>query len=277
MTRPASSAYERAVARSEGREIPATQAIIPTAASTAVLGGSNGGPALDDSALLPAIDPTEAFAKIDDLYEEAKNFADGEPITTPEMAAAITALYDGLHESGKEAEALRVAEKKPFDDAVDAIQARYNPYVQAKKGKVARGKDALGVLLTAWRVEQQRVAAEAARKAREEADALRAEAEAAIRTSSGNLAEREAAEEILDTAKQADRFARRTEKAATTGMGLRTLWVASLVDEEAALEWAYGRDPKRFTELVQQMADEAVRAGLREVPGFEVTEVKKAA
>jgi len=270
MTRPASSAYERAVARSEGRELPTTPAVEPT--TSAVLGGSNGGPPLD-----PIIDPTEAFAKIDDLYEEAKNFADGEPITTPEMAAAITALFDGLHEAGKEAEALRVAEKAPLDKQVDAIQARYNPYVQAKKGKVALGKDALGVLLTAWRVEQQRIATEAARKAREEADALRAEAEAAIRSSSGNLAEREVAEEILDTAKQADRFARRTEKAATTGTGLRTSWVATLTDEEAALEWAYGRDPGKFAALVQSMADEAVRAGLREVPGFSVEERKVAA
>jgi hypothetical protein len=269
MTQP-SSAYERAVARSEGRELPTTPAVAPT--STAVLGGSNGGPPLD-----PIIDPTEAFTKIEDLYEEAKNFADGEPITTPEMAAAITALFDGLHEAGKEAEALRVAEKAPLDKQVDAIQARYNPYVQAKKGKVAMGKDALGVLLTAWRVEQQRIAAAAAQKAREEADALRVEAEAAIRASSGNLAEREAAEEILDTAKQAERFARRTTKAATTGTGLRTSWVAGLVDEEAALEWAYERDPSKFTALVQSMADEAVRGGLRAIPGFRVTEEKKAA
>lgn len=236
--------------------------------TTDIVHGHNGGP--------PIIDPTEAFTKIDDLYEEAKNFADGEPIATPEMADAITALFDGLHEAGKEAETLRVAEKKPLDDAVDAVQTKYNPYVQPKKGKVARGKDALGVLLTAWRVEQQRIAAAKADAARREADALRAEAEAAIRASSGNLAEREAAEEVLENAKEAEKFARRTNKAATTGTGLHTSWSASLVNEEIALEWAYGRDARRFVELVQQMADEAVRSGLREVPGFKVVEEKNA-
>jgi len=201
----------------------------------------------------------------------------------PAVAIAVSALRvsqplaDGLHEAGKSAELLRVAEKAPLDLQVDAIQARYNPYVQAKKGKVAMGKDALGVLLTAWRTEQQRLAAIAAAKAREEADALRAEAEAAIRASSGNLVEREAAEQTLQFAKTADRFAKRADKAATTGTGLRTVWVATLTDAEAALEWAYGRDPNRFTALVQQMADEAVRGGIRVVPGFEVKEEKKAA
>ncbi|UXN70874.1 hypothetical protein N8A98_06720 [Devosia neptuniae] len=235
----------------------------------AVLGGSNGGP--------PIIDPADAFAKIDDLYEEAKNFADGEPITTPEMAEAITALFDGLHEAGKEAEALRVAEKAPLDTRIDAIQSKYNPYVQPKKGKVAMGKDALGVLLTAWRVEQQRIAAAAADKARREAQALQAEATAAMQASAGNLAERERAEEIIGFAKEAERFAARSEKAATTGTGLRTKWVARLEDEEAALGWAYERSPELFTALCQQIADEAARSGVRTIPGFAVVEEKKAA
>lgn len=265
----ASAAYERAVARSAGQPLGGGQTMSTEGQGTAVLGGSNGGP--------PIIDPTDAFAKIDDLYEEAKNFADGEPITTPEMAEAITTLFDGLHDAGKEAEALRVAEKAPLDKQVDAIQSKYNPYVQPKKGKVAMGKDALGVLLTAWRVEQASIAAAAATKAREEADAIRAEAEAAIRSSAGNLAEREAAEETLDFAKQAERFARSTEKAATTGTGLRTKWVATLVEIGPALDWAYTKSPERFAELVQTMADEVVRSGLRTVPGFVVEEKKVAA
>lgn len=263
----ASAAYERAVARSADNPIGGADMTFEPQ-GTAVLGGSNGGP--------PIIDPADAFAKIDDLYEEAKNFADGEPITTPEMAEAITALFDGLHAAGKEAEELRVKEKKPLDDQVDAIQGRYNPYVQPKKGKVAMGKDALGVLLTAWRVEQQRVAAAAATKAREEADALRAEAEAAIRSSSGNLAEREAAEEVLDFAKQADKFARRSEKAATTGTRLRTVWVAVVSNTDELMDWAYNRDPLRFNELAKQIADEAVRSGVRTIPGASVIEEKKA-
>lgn len=217
------------------------------------------------------------FEEIDDLYNEAKNWADGEPITSEEMHDAITRLYDGLHDAGKRADALRVEEKRPLDDAVKAIQDRYNPYVQPKKGKVDRGKAALGDLLAAWRAAVQAKKAEEARKAREEADRIAAEAQAAMRASSGNLEEREKAEELLAEAKQVERFARRQDKAATTGTGLRSYWVATLTDAGAALDWAYERDPARFTELVQQMANEAVRAGARKVPGFAVTEEKRAA
>jgi len=231
--------------------------------------GHNGGP--------PIIDPTSAFAKIDDLYDEAKNFADGEPITSAEMAEAITALFDGLHEAGKEAETLRVAEKAPLDKAVDAIQARYNPYVQPKKGKVALGKDALGVLLTAWRTEQQRIAREAADKAREEALALAAEAQAALQASAGNLAERERAEEVVGFAKQAEKYARSQEKAATVGTGLRTVWRVQVSNTSELMDWAYNRDPVRFIDLAKQMADEAARSGVRVISGAIVIEDKRAA
>lgn len=105
---------------------------------------------------------------------------------------------------------------------------------------------------------------------------MRREAEAAIRASSGNLAAREEAEELLAHAKSVERDAKRADKAATTGTGLRTVWVATLTDAEAALDWAYARAPARFTELVQDMANEAVRFGARSVPGFAVTESKVA-
>lgn len=216
------------------------------------------------------------FQEIDDLFGEALNWADGEPITSEEMHDAVTKLYDGLHDAGKRADELRKEEKKPHDEAIKEIQDRFNPYVQPKKGKVDLGKSALGDLLAAWRAEVQRKkAAEAARIAEEAAKAKR-EAEDAIRATSGNLEARVQAEELLAHAKSAEKQAKRADKAATTGTGLRTVWVATLENDEAALEWAYGRDPARFTALVQSMADEAVRLGARSVPGFVVAEEKRA-
>jgi hypothetical protein len=272
------SAYDRAVARSAGLPLATPTAISEVPANdNAVLGGSNGGPSLDDPALPPIIDPTEAFQKIDDLYSEARHWADGEPITTAEMAEAITALYDGLHAAGREAEDLRVKAKRPLDEAVDALQAVYNPFVQPKRGKVALGKDALGVLLTAWRTEQTRLATIAATKARLEAEALVAEAQAAMAASSGNLAERERAEEIVGFAKEATKFANRADKAATVNTGLRTVWTVAVNNFDELIDWAYNRDPKRFTDLAKQMADEAVRSGVRTIPGANVIEDKRAA
>lgn len=215
--------------------------------------------------------------EIEDLFDEAKNFADGEPIDSQGMHDAIEKLYDGLHEAGKRADDLRVEEKKPLDAAVQAVQDKYNPLIQPKKGKVALGKEALGTLLAAWRKKLADEKAEAARLARVEADRIAAEAQAAIRASSGNLEARVEAEELLEQAKKVERFAKRADKAATTGTGLRTIWRCTLEDEAKALDWAYGRAPERFNELVQSMAEETVRAGMRSVPGFRVWDDKVAA
>lgn len=214
--------------------------------------------------------------RIDDLYSEARNFADGEPVTSQEMHDALEALYNGLHEAGKEAEELRKAEKKPHDDAAAAVQSKWNPYTQPKKGKVDMGKAALGDLLAVWRrKEQEKKAAEAAAAA-EQAARLEAEAQAAIRASAGNLQERERAEEVLAESKQAAKYARRSEKAATTGTGLRSVWKADLVDPGKALDWAFDKDEAAFLALVQSMADSVVRSGVRDVPGFRVFEEKVA-
>lgn len=215
--------------------------------------------------------------EIEDLFDEAKNFADGEPIDSQEMHDTIERLYDGLHEAGKRADAMRIEEKKPHDDAVQAVQDKYNPLVQPKKGKVALGKDALGVLLAAWR---KRVADEkeaVARAAREEADRIAREAREAMQASAGNLEAREKAEELVAAAKLVERDAKRADKAATTGTGLRTVWRATLEDEAAALDWAYSRAPEQFLALVQSMADGVVRSGMRSVPGFKVWDDRVAA
>ncbi|MDX0007804.1 hypothetical protein GOB40_13785 [Sinorhizobium meliloti] len=215
--------------------------------------------------------------EIEDLYEEAKNWADGEPIASQEMHDAIERLRESLHDAGKRADALRVEEKRPLDEKIKTIQDAYNPLIQPKRGKVDLAKSALDALLTPWRTRiAQEKAAEAARVAAE-AEAARVAATEAIRASSGNLAEREAAEELLADAKKLERQAGRANKAATTGTGLRTVWRAELVDEAAGLDWWYGERPDAFRELIQSLADEAVRRGVRKVPGFNVVESKVAA
>lgn len=224
----------------------------------------------------PANDNLDVFEEINDLFDEAKNFADGEPIADEATAAAITKLYDGLHAAGKRADALRVEEKKPHDDAAAAVQAKFNPFIQPKKGKVDLGKSALSDLLSVWRTAKaQAAAAEAARIAQEAATATLA-AQEAIRQSSGNLEARVEAEELLADAKSLTKQAARADRQATTGTGLRTVWRAELVDMEAALDWWFGERPEEFTALVQRLADSAVAAGVRKVPGFVVHEEKVA-
>ena len=225
----------------------------------------------------PANGPFDAIRQeIEDLFDTAKDFCDGEPIADEAMADTITKLHDSLHEAGKRAEEMRVAEKKPHDDAAAAVQAKYNPLVQPKKGKVALGKEACASLLAPWRKKIADEKAAIAAREREEADRKTAEAQAAIRASAGNLAEREAAEELLKEAKAGERTAKRAEKAATTGTGLRSVWKTDIADTEAALEWAYGYAPGEFTALALSLAEERVRAGVRTLPGFVIREEKVA-
>lgn len=228
--------------------------------------GHNGGPPLDDEAAI--------MSAIDDLYGEARNWADGEPIASQEVADAITKLHDGLHDLGKRGDELRIEEKRPWDEKVDAVQAKWNPYVQPKKGRVAVAKAALSELLTAWRTAVAAKAAEEAAAKRAEAERLAEEAQAAIRASAGNLAERELAEEKLAEAKDANKWANRAEKKATTGTGLRTTWVTTIADEAEALTWAYEHRPDEFLALALSLAESEVRVGKRKIAGFNIEERK---
>ena len=230
--------------------------------------GANGGP--------PIIDPSAVMSEIDDLFDEAKNWADGEPIASAEIAAAMTKLYDDLHDAGKRCDELRIAEKKPLDDQIEDIQSRYNPYVQPKKGKVALGKQALGDLLTTWRAAVAKKAADEAAAKRLEAERIAAEAQAAFRASAGNREAREQAEELLKDAKEANRWASRAEKKATTGTGLRTVWVTTVTDDASALDWAFGKAPEQFLALALSLAEAEVRVGKRNIDGFSIVETKVA-
>lgn len=226
--------------------------------------GHNGGPELE---------PFDAIRQeIEDLYGEARNWADGEPIATAEQHDEIARLYDMLHDAGKRADDARKEEARPFDEAKAAIQEKYNTLIgntKSVKGKVPMGKEALGALLTVWRrrvAEEKAAVAEAARK---EAERLAEEARAM--RADGDLAAKEAAELLIKEAAAVGRFAKQQEKGPT---GLRSVWRAELVEVEKALDWAYGRDPDAFRALVQSQADAVVRAGMRMVPGFRVFEEK---
>lgn len=217
------------------------------------------------------------FQDIDGLYEEANNWAsDGFVIESQEQADEIDVLDKLLLKKGQETEAERVGEKAPYDALIDEIQSRYNPYVQKSKGKVDVARSVLKQLLTTWRNEQDRIKREAADKARHEAEEERRKAEEAMRSSSGNLAAREQAEQQLEAAKQAESFAKKADKAATTGTGLRTTWEVSMTDQRQAVATMWKANPQEFLDLAQDLAEKAVRAGTRSLGGFEITEKKVA-
>ncbi len=232
------------------------------------------------------LSPFETVAlEIEDLYLEAKKWADGEPIDSVEKHDAVARLYDDLQAAGNKADALRVAEVEPLNVAKEAIQTRFHPLIgdtKSGKGKVVLGKIALNALLTKWR-DKVRLEKEAiAKKAREEAEAERLKAVAAIQASAGNLEARERAEEQLALAKDAEIFANKAEKKATSGLGLRTTYKPVLRDLNAAVRHFWAKDSGPFEALVISLATSAVAAGVRDaadapaIPGFTIEPERKA-
>lgn len=228
----------------------------------AVIGGNN-----------PPVDPFDAISThIDDLFDEAKNHLDGEPIANQGQADAIQKLADDAHDAWKAAEDARKIEKKPHDDAAKAVQAKWTPLTS----KAELAKQTALRALTPWKVEQQRIKDEAAAKARAEAEAIaQAAREAAQAAAAANdLSAREEAETLLKAADKASKTANRIERAPT---GLRTVWRAEITDRRAALNHYLKAAPDEFVEVIQRLASADVRAGLRNIPGVEAIEEKKAA
>lgn len=229
----------------------------------------------------PAPSPYEAIkVHIDDLYAEAKNWLDGEPITTAGQAEAVETLLGMIREAEKAADEARKLENEPFDHGKAAVQERYNLLIGKTKtvtGKTVLAADACKAALLPWREAQEaerRAAAEAARKEAEAKAAIAAEA--ARSAAADNLTAREEAEARVKEAEQAATLANRAEKAATTGSGLRTTYKPALVDGVVAARHYWETRRSDCEEFFTSLAREEVRAGKRQIPGFEITPERSA-
>jgi hypothetical protein len=207
-----------------------------------------------------------AHQRIADLYQQAADYLDGEPIATQGQADDVSTLMRMLGEEIALADKLRIAEKKPFDDGAAEVQARWNTLIgETKKvtGSAVRAMDVCKQALAPW---LRKLAAEqeaAAKAAREEADRQRAEAEAAIRSAdAANLAAREAAEAKIREADAAD---------------LRTYHDAVVVDGTAMHRWCVQNDREAMTAHLAARAQTLTDAGIRNIPGVEVRERREVA
>lgn len=221
----------------------------------------------------PPTKAEEHEARIVALYDEAKNWADGQPIASEEQAAKVAELDGMLLQAWKAADADRKAEKKPHDDAAKAVQEAFKPALT--RAEVAR--NALGNLLTAWlrQVEAAKRAAE--ETARQEAEAKRAAAEVAFRESNvTDLEAREQAERLLVEAKDAEKIAAKAGK--DKAKGLRTYYEVELTDTSAFARWLWQHRPEAMRAFLDGAAREfASEAGhTAPPPGLKVSQLKKA-
>lgn len=206
---------------------------------------------------------------IDDLFSLLSDTLSGGSVDNDEKEKAIDELMDEFRKASKDADKARAAEKKPHDDAGKAVQEKWKPII----AKADRGTIACKDALTPYRVEKQRIADEAARKAREEAEAKQAAAQAALQQSD-DLEAKFQAEQELEHAKKLAAVANRIDRAPT---GLRTSWEAELTDKGAALRHYLKTQPDEFSYLIQMLADRDARGARPPVPGVIYHERKKAA
>jgi len=233
----------------------------------------------------PEPTPFELTEKeINDLFDEAKGWLDGEPIANEGQAAEIAELRRRIQIAAKAGEERRVAEAKPFDDAKKKVQDAYNPLIHKDKGKAKMALDALNRALAPYLEEldrqQRAAAAQAAKEAREAED--RAREASRLAAESANLAQREEAERLQEEAKALAKTNRAAEQAkprvhATGGgraIGMKTVRIPELADPAAAIEHYRKAQPAALKKWMIEQAKKDVRAGAHHIPGFTMREEK---
>ena len=233
----------------------------------------------------PEPTPYEAIKlHIDDLFETAQGFLDGEPIATQAQADDVGKLLDDARKAQKAADAQRKIEAKPFDDGKAEVQALWTPMSDEKKGRAAliadMAKRALAPFLQAEQARKDAEAAEAHRIAQEVADKARREIEDA--NAGADLAARERAEETIALADSLAKAAKKLDGARASVAGgaravsLRVLWTATLTDPLLAIRHYWATNQNDFSEVMTRLANQDARAGVRVIPGFAVAPVDTA-
>lgn len=190
------------------------------------------------------------------------------PITTDEQEQQLDALLDDIRQARKDADTKRAAEKRPYDDAAKAVQAKWKPILD----RCDAAGNALKAHLTPYRQAKLEAAEKAAREARERAEAEQEAARNALKASD-DLESKFAAEEKL---KQADKLAKVANGIERAPTGLRTYYEAEITDRRLALNHYIKTNPDAFASLIQSLVDADARGARAPVPGVTFHERKKA-
>lgn len=235
--------------------------------------GHNGAPATPFDAIK---------AKADDLRLEAGNWLDGAEIENQAQADEIGKMLDMVRKLKAEAEAAKTAEKKPFMDAANEVQARYNTLTgetKAQTGVLITIEQTVKATLAKWlrkvAAEQEAARQEAARIAREAEEKAREHVAHTHDTS--DIEDREAALAEIDKARHAANELSQANKAKAQAqggeraIGLRTVYRPEIVKLSDALKHYWMDRPDAFTDLVMQFARDDIRAGKRSgIPGINI-------
>lgn len=220
----------------------------------------------------PLIDP-EKLAEAERLTKEALALAKAQreagPIKDAQRASLVSDVVAALRAAFKAVDAIRVEQKKPHDDAADAVQKAFKVFLNALESDA----NAIKTMAAQWLAEEQKRQAE--EKARREAEARRQQDEAwaakQLAEAKGDTLAVAQAEEKAKAAEAAEAAAQKVQKAkmesASGGgrtMALRTQAYAQ-INNWRAVFMHFENEPD-VREILQRLADREIRAGLT-VPG----------
>lgn len=206
---------------------------------------------------------------IEDLFALISDTVAGAEVTTDEQEAALDNLLDDVRDARKAADADRVEEKRPHDEAAKAVQAKYKPLLD----RCDMAAETIKRLLTPYRTAKQKAKDDAARKAREEADARLQAAQIALREPD-DMEARFAAEQDLSAARKLTAVANKIDREAT---GLRTSYRAEVTDYTAFARWAWAQRRDECQRFFDELAALEGKRGPVSIPGMIVHTERKAA
>lgn len=234
----------------------------------------------------PEVTPFDlSQTEINDLFDEAKLWMDGKPISTQDEADAIATLMRRIQEAAKTADARRVDENKPFDEGKAAVQAKYAPLIadtKAVKGKSVMAVEACKKALSPWlaKLEAERLAkAEAARKEAAE----KAEVARLAMQQRDSLEAAAHAEALVLEARKAEADARKIEtskshaKGEGRAIGLRDYYTPEVTDGLVFARFVWADHRPALLEWLEGFAKHLVDSGKRDgIPGVTVKHERKA-
>jgi hypothetical protein len=206
---------------------------------------------------------------IEDLFKLISDTTAGAEVQSDEQEAALDGLLDDVRQARKDADAARADEKRPHDEAAKAVQAKWKPLLDRCDMAAAEIKH----LLTPYRTAKQKAKDEAARAAREEAEARQRIAQEAFKASD-DLEARFAAEEQIKLARKLVTQANKIDRTAT---GLRTSYRTEVTDYTAFGKWAWEHRRDEYQQFLDELANLEGRRGPVTIPGMIVHTERNAA
>lgn len=216
--------------------------------------------------------------EIEDLYQEAKNWFDGEKIDSEPKASAIAKLRNLIHAAIKRADERRKEENRPFNEGKSIVQARYARLIsdtQTAKGKAIIALELCEKALLPYLKKIDEDNQERSRILQEEAEKKTSEAQEAIqlRSETIDLEERERIESLISEASEARKKAKETEKnkahisGGNRAIGLRRKLVVTINDEKAFAEYVLNNHRTEMIEFLKKTAQRLASAKNRNLPG----------